>query len=60
MYQETYEEDFAANIEMVADSYAKAGGFEEGDYEDDELQQQQAQAGVQAIPEQVRKFLGHL
>ncbi|KAJ2177769.1 hypothetical protein GGF45_003139, partial [Coemansia sp. RSA 551] len=61
MYQENYEdEEFAGNIDVVADSYVNSNGHDEGDYEDDEHLQQQAQAGAQAIPEQVRKFLGHL
>ncbi|KAJ1834978.1 hypothetical protein LPJ63_001496 [Coemansia sp. RSA 2711] len=64
MYQDNFEdEEFVGNIDVVADSYANVAGIEEGEYDDDELlqqQQQQAQAGVQAIPEQVRRFLGHL
>ncbi|KAJ2503749.1 hypothetical protein GGH96_000089 [Coemansia sp. RSA 1972] len=61
MYQENYEdEEFAGNIDVVADSYVNSNGHDEGEYEEDEHLQQQAQAGAQAIPEQVRKFLGHL
>ncbi|KAJ2659294.1 hypothetical protein IW148_004307 [Coemansia sp. RSA 1199] len=61
MYQENYEdEEFVGNIDVVADSYVNANGHDDAEYEDDEHLQQQAQAGAQAIPEQVRKFLGHL
>ncbi|KAJ1824309.1 hypothetical protein GGH91_000008 [Coemansia sp. RSA 2671] len=61
MYQVTYEvEEFAGNIDVVADSYANVDEIEDvGDLDDEELLMQ-AQAGVQSIPEQVRSFLGHL
>ncbi|KAJ1749074.1 hypothetical protein H4R22_001229 [Coemansia sp. RSA 1290] len=66
MYQDSYEDEFVGNIDVVADSYAMV---DDRDYEEDELllqqqqqqqQQAQTQVGVQQIPEQVRKFLGHL
>ncbi|KAJ2082864.1 hypothetical protein H4R24_001256 [Coemansia sp. RSA 988] len=60
MFQENYEDEFVGNIDVVADTYANVNEIEEGDIEDEELLLQQAQAGVQAIPEQVRRFLGHL
>ncbi|KAJ2485840.1 hypothetical protein IWW37_005817 [Coemansia sp. RSA 2050] len=61
MYQATFEvEEFAGNIDVVADSYANVDEMEDvGDLDDEELLMQ-AQAGVQSIPEQVRSFLGHL
>ncbi|KAJ2162999.1 hypothetical protein GGF46_000185 [Coemansia sp. RSA 552] len=60
MYQDGYDEDeFGGNIDIVADSYANTAGIEDGELDDEELILQ-AQAGVQSIPEQVRRFLGHL
>ncbi|KAJ2713740.1 hypothetical protein H4R19_002094, partial [Coemansia spiralis] len=63
MYQDNYEDDeFAGNIDVVANTYANVDETEEGGMDDDEmlLMQAQAQAGAQSIPEPVRKFLGHL
>ncbi|KAJ2724083.1 hypothetical protein GGI07_002204 [Coemansia sp. Benny D115] len=60
MYQQNYEdEEFVGNIDVVADSYAHVDELNDGEMEDDELLLQ-AQAGVQTIPEQVRRFLGFL
>ncbi|KAJ2617689.1 hypothetical protein H4S08_000197 [Coemansia sp. RSA 1365] len=58
MYQENYEDEFVGNIDVVADTYANVTEIEDGEMEDEELLLQ-AQAGVQSIPEQVRRFLGH-
>ncbi|KAJ1652240.1 hypothetical protein GGF38_005405, partial [Coemansia sp. RSA 25] len=61
MYQETYDdEEFAGNIDVVADSYANVDEIEDGVDLDDEELLLQAQAGAQSIPEQVRTFLGYL
>ncbi|KAJ2781551.1 hypothetical protein GGI15_003187 [Coemansia interrupta] len=60
MYQENFEEDeFVGNIDVVADSYANVDEIDEAEMDEGELIMQ-TQAGVQTIPEQVRKFLGHL
>ncbi|KAI7827288.1 RNA polymerase I-associated factor PAF67-domain-containing protein [Kickxella alabastrina] len=60
MYQENYDdEEFVGNIDVVADSYANVEEIDEAEMDEEELIMQ-AQAGVQTIPEQVRKFLGHL
>ncbi|KAJ2782533.1 hypothetical protein H4R18_002226 [Coemansia javaensis] len=64
MYQDSYEDDeFAGNIDVVANTYANVDEADDVGLEEEELQLmllQQAQAGAQSIPEPVRKFLGHL
>ncbi|KAJ1965846.1 hypothetical protein GGI12_000475 [Dipsacomyces acuminosporus] len=60
MYQENFDdEEFVGDIDIVADTYANVDDIEDGEIDDEELIQQ-AQAGVQSIPEQVRNFLLHL
>ncbi|KAJ1937565.1 hypothetical protein EC988_007853, partial [Linderina pennispora] len=57
MNQEYFDdEEFVGDIDIVADTYANVDDGEDVEIDDEELIQQ-AQAGVQSIPEQVRNFL---
>ncbi|KAJ1918889.1 hypothetical protein H4219_002339 [Mycoemilia scoparia] len=61
MYHDHFDEDFAGDIDVVANTYATMeDDIEEGEVIEDEIAMQNAKAGVDAIPEAVRNFVLNL
>ncbi|KAJ1877900.1 hypothetical protein H4R99_000033 [Coemansia sp. RSA 1722] len=60
MYQENLDEEFNGDIDAVVEKYANVDEIDESEMIDEEELIMQAHSGAQSIPEQVRKFLGHL
>ncbi|KAJ1644428.1 hypothetical protein J3B02_002702 [Coemansia erecta] len=60
MYQENFDEEFIGDIDAVVENYVNVGEIYEGEMVGEEELIMQAHSGAQSIPEQVRKFLGHL